>query len=388
MPEQPKRFIDNESLQQIRTQINWRNLFQAFDLIRTKNSTENNWWALSPFSNEKTPSFHINDQGWYCHSTGQGGGVIELVQKIIEYRTGQTMNCYEAGRWLIDSGLSENGGNKGEMREFIPHRGERSEKKDKTGKNEGKRENVGEKRRNHPIRQTLIPLLETDHSKIRERGVSIETCEYLGCGYLGTDSKSRLADRIVFQVRGVEENEDGGIKPIILTHIGRAMTDEQAEESGKWRPYAGFFKSLELYNIDHLLLDEKARTQAQKSGHVLIVEGCWDVAKLIEAGIYNTVASFGAHFSEEQVERLRLIKEHLGVNRIRFWYDRDTAGSEGEVKAVAQINETHAFKADQFDWDMAFPSTVRGPVKIPANIEDVCDFTLEQLVWLREKKYI
>ena len=36
---------------------------------------------------------------------------------------------------------------------------------------------------------------------------------------------------------------------------------------------------------DKLLMDEKALNQAQSRGEVLIVEGCFDVAKLIEAGI-------------------------------------------------------------------------------------------------------
>ena len=38
--------------------------------------------GLSPFTNEKTPSFYINPDKnvFYCYSSGQGGGVIRFIQ--------------------------------------------------------------------------------------------------------------------------------------------------------------------------------------------------------------------------------------------------------------------------------------------------------------------
>lgn len=382
MPERPKRFIDKDSLQVIRNSTDWREVFQTLGFERSKKSTENDWWALSPFTQEKTASFHINEKGWYCHSSGQGGGIIELVQKVIGDRTGQTMNCYEAGGWLIDQGL----GHVGNASQFMGISGE-EKKKISPGEGVEKLGSEGGKE-NQPIRQTLIPALDMEHVELSRRGISKETAEYLGCGYLGDDSKSSLAGRMVFQVRGVHEKEDGCVEPVILTHIGRAMTSEQEQEEGKWKPYAGFYKSLELYNINHVLLDERATQQARDTGHLLVVEGCWDVAKLIEAGIHNVVATFGAHLSGEQIERLRLMQKHLDVNRVRFWYDRDTAGREGEEKAMEMMNEAQNVKADHFDWEMTFSSSTRGQVKIPDNIGDVCEFSVPQLQWLRNQGFI
>jgi hypothetical protein len=40
-------------------------------------------WFLSPFTNEKTPSFKINQRinRWYCHSSGFGGNTLDFVVK-------------------------------------------------------------------------------------------------------------------------------------------------------------------------------------------------------------------------------------------------------------------------------------------------------------------
>jgi len=141
---------------------------------------------------------------------------------------------------------------------------------------------------------------------------------------------------------------------------------------------------LELYNIDKLLFDAKAIIQAKKTGHILIVEGCFDVAKLIEADIKNVVASFGACLTVDQVSRVQMIAEQLGVSRVLVWYDRDKnlAGTRGQVEAL-RLLEAHGFKASGFDWKHKFFSRTRGKVGIPESIGDVCDFGVEQLQWLR-----
>jgi DNA primase len=152
--------------------------------------------------------------------------------------------------------------------------------------------------------------------------------------------------------------------------------------------YGGFSKTLELYNIDHAILDQEAVRQARETGHVIVTEGCFDVAKLAEAGIRNTVATFGAHLAEEQVERLKQIADRVGVREFLIWYDRDRAGKEGQEKVVEALKDEETIAAKAFDWEMSFPSPARGDVKIPENIGDVCEFGVDQLQWLRAKKII
>jgi 5S rRNA maturation endonuclease (ribonuclease M5) len=397
------KFITKDRLREIRDHTDWRELFRYLGLERDRKSTEKDWWAVSPLNpDEKHASFHINDRGWTCFSTHESGYVIELVQHVIGRRTGRAMNCYEAGRWLLENGLSHVGLRaSGDFTSSIPSpsgsgaggKGVGIEKGDgKVPEDMGKdREIKGGRipnRENLPIRQTLIPSLDMEYPEFKRRGISPETCAYLGCGYLPEPSKSPLAGRVVFQVRGLQEEEAGTMQTVILTHMGRATTEQQEEQEGKWKPYAGFRKTLELYNIDRVILDEEAVRQARETGHVIVTEGSFDVAKLVEAGIRNTVATFGAHLAEAQIQRLELIADRTGVQEFLFWYDRDQAGKEGQKKALEVLKDAGKITAKAFEWDMAFPSPARGKVKIPEEIGDVCEFSVEQLRWLRDKEVI
>jgi hypothetical protein len=95
------------------------------------------------------------------------------------------------------------------------------------------------------------------------------------------------------------------------------------------------------------------------------------------------VATFGAHLAEEQVERLKQIADRIGVRAFLFWYDRDKTGDEGQNKVLVMLKNDEEITAKTFDWNMSFPSPTRGNVKIPETIGDVCEFSIEQLKWLR-----
>jgi 5S rRNA maturation endonuclease (ribonuclease M5) len=338
----------------------------------------------------------MNDHGWTCFSTNESGYVIELVQEVVGQRTGRTMNCYEAGKWLLENGLSRV--TAGSQKSSVPQGGQKKgstgniEQSRDAGQGGGKpgktRGEDGVKKENLPIRQTLLPSLDMGHLAFKTRGISQGTCTYLGCGYLPESSNSPMAGRLVFQIRGLQEDAEGTAQPVVLTHMGRAMTKEQEEEGGKWWMYGGFSKTLELYNIDHVILDKEAVRQAQETGHVIVTEGCFDVAKLVEAGVRNAVATFGAYLAEEQILRLKQIADRVGVREFLFWYDRDRAGKEGQEKAVEALEGEETIMAKAFDWEMSFPSPARGDVKIPGNIGDVCEFSVDQLRWLRMRKVI
>jgi hypothetical protein len=361
-------FITNKMLSEIRRNADWQALFHALGLEQdSKKSKPDDWWSCSPLSDEKTASFHLNARGWHCFSTNQGGGVVELVQAVMKAR-GQSLNCYEAGRWLLDHGVSSLDGSEAVPRPMKPKGGDAQ--KDLFASDEGKKNQV--------TRFNLIPYLSNqgEHPEFVRRGISKATCDYLGCGYLAK-GRGAMEGRIVFQVRGVERAEDRTLKPVILSHIGRATTEEQAERAGKWYHYSGFIKTLELYNLDKLLLDERAADQAKQSGRVVLVEGCFDVAKLVEAGIYNVVATFGAHLNESQLPRVRLVAETLGVDRFLVWYDRDKAGIEGQAAALELLKASEV-QGVGFDWGVRL-SSLQSPVK------DACDFSVDQLRGLRDQ---
>jgi len=363
--------INNERLQEIRQNTDWQALFVALRIERDEmKSRENDWWGKSPFSpGERTASFHLNSEGWYCFSTHQGGGPIELVQQIFR------LNCYEAGRWLLDNGVSSI---QAETRTsavamVAPSPAVRSAPSSE----------------NLPIRQDLRPLLSSRHPEFERRGIPAEVLAELGAGYLDRADKegkpNPLNHRLVFQVRSLKE-EAGRLRPVVLTHMGRATTAEQEEAHGKWWMYTGFRKSRELYNLDLAILDAEAQRQAAATGRVILVEGDFDVAKLYAAGIRNVVATFGAYLAQDQLPRCELLADRLGIERFLLFYDRDQAGDDPEKQGFAQAADQllgRGFEVQLFDWNRRFPSSKRGEVAIPERIGDPADFTVEQLTWLR-----
>jgi hypothetical protein len=373
--EQGKTWITAQDLETIRNNTDREALFAALGLQRDEHKSNNaGWWSLSPFSSEKTPSFVFRANGkWFCHSTGCGGSVIELVMRLKGFS-----DCYTAARWLLDEGISSLDGTitnktKAEGRIF-----ERSTEKEM------------EVVPNKPISTNLVPFLtfEGASGEFLRRGIGWDSCQALGVGFLPNkrDFRGALQNRIVFQVRGVVE-KNKKLQPVILTHCGRATTQEQELKDGKYYNFKGFKKSYELYNIDTVLLNKEAVRQAKACGYVLLLEGMFDVLKLYDAGVYNAVGSFGASFSEKVLPRFKLIAEKLDIDTFFIWYDHDQAGFDGTAKALSLLTET-GFKVKTFDWNMQFESGNTTLVTIPAKFKDACDFSTKQLQWLRQKSII
>lgn len=92
--------LSPENLDEIRASVDWQALFTGLGLRKAEQKSKaNDWWAWSPFHDEKTPSFHMASGGiWYDFSIGEGGGPIELVQRL------EGGNCYEAGRSILERG--------------------------------------------------------------------------------------------------------------------------------------------------------------------------------------------------------------------------------------------------------------------------------------------
>ena len=361
------RFFHPDQLTAIRETCDWRKLLDDLGVrADVKRCTATEFWGYSPFKpDEKTASFHVKAPGlWYCWSTHAtapgrnkpGGGVIELVQAVHATR-GHVMKLNEAASWLIDGGYAH-----------------------VAGYTQGASANSAEeKKKNAPIDIDLAPQLLTDHPAFADRGISPATCEYLRCGSLNTQ-RGMLAGRAVFQVGGLAPD---GESRVILSHMGRATTPEQ-EEKGKWRFYRGFNPSLELYNIDNVLLDSEAAHQIIETECIVVVEGAFDVAKCVEAGIKNVVATFGARLSEEQADVLKDTLACLSAKDAIIFYDRDDAGKKASTDAV-KILTARGLTASAFDWEQNFGNGEQAHKPIPEAIKDPCDCTIGQLSWLRRQ---
>ncbi|MEA2039065.1 MAG: IS21 family transposase [Thermodesulfobacteriota bacterium] len=364
---EPSRFImPREQLPKIWQSASWEKVIEVFGLEvdEKRHSKPEEIWIKSPFTGENTASLHLNltENIFKDFSSGLGAkvGVLNFCQDLLGLR-GQAMNCYEVASWMMERGISAI--DSPDTRSQVVKRHVQLSK---------------EPEENKPIRVDLRPWLQSGHPELQRRQASEATCGYLGCGFLPERAEgSPLNGRLVFQVRGVSE-----LKPVILTHVGRALTPQQEKTDGKYWSFP-FFKKLEIYNQDKLLLDPKARQQVERFGLVL-VEGFFDVAALIESGCLNIGALMGSHMTEEQMARVKFISSHIPIPKVTVFLDRDEAGIAGTEKAIALLR-TNGFSAEAFDWNQTFERSGADLVKIPVTIRDPGDMSVKQLQWLRRQ---
>ena len=364
---------DRQQLRQVWQQASWLRVIDVFQLCvdDRRRRRDDEIWIKSPFTQEEQASLHVSLSAnvYKDFSSGKGGGIIQFCREMLRQQN-REMGMFEVAAWMVEKGISTT----------IQQAPSASDPRRHSGPdNRPACSNPA----NRVIEVDLRRYLRSDHPELQRRGISAATCRYLGCGFLPSRANGKpgspLQSRLVFQIRGVRENGHG-LEPIILSHSGRALTPEQQDEDGKYWSYP-FRKGQEIYNQDQLVLEEEAGRQARAFGLVL-VEGFFDVAKLIEAGCRNVCALMGAHLSAEQIERLTWIRSRIGFPRIVLFLDRDNAGRNGARQAFERLQE-HNFEVSVFDWDRTTPGSVFDAAPIPGSIKDPADMTVEYLQHLR-----
>jgi 5S rRNA maturation endonuclease (ribonuclease M5) len=365
--------IDRQLLRQVWQQASWLRVIEVFQLSvdDRRRRRDDEIWLKSPFTQEQQASLHVSLSAnvYKDFSSGKGGGIIQFCRDMLRQQN-REMGMFEVAAWMVEKGISTT----------IQQAPSAPDPKRQSSPDSRP---VCSNPANRAIEVDLRRYLRSDHPELKRRGISAATCRYLGCGFLPPRANGKpgspLQSRLVFQIRGVRENGHG-LEPIILSHSGRALAPEQQDQDGKYWSYP-FRKGQEIYNQDQLLLDEEAGRQARAFGLVL-VEGFFDVAKLVEAGCRNVCALMGAHITAEQIERLTWIRSRIGFARIVLFLDRDNAGRNGAIQAFERLRQ-HNFEVSVFDWDQNTPAGVDGAEPIPDSIKDPADMSVEQLQRLR-----
>jgi DNA primase len=286
------------------------------------------WKGLCPFHGEKTPSFNVNEERriFKCFGCGVGGDVIKFIELF------EKITFPEAVRQLAARvGLT------------VPE------------PEESREEAAGQR-----DRETLLKAHEVAADFFREqlqapggaaarrlleqRRLTAETIALLGIGYAprtGNGLRDRLTREgfatAVQQTSGlVLQRDDGSLVdrfrgrvmiPIcresgpIIAFGGRAM------ESGQNPKYLNspetpiYVKGRTLYGL-HL-----SRAAITRTKHAVMVEGYFDVAQALQAGIPNVVASSGTALTTAQG---RLLKRFAG--KVVLSFDPDAAGKGAAAK--------------------------------------------------------
>jgi len=357
--------LSQEDLPQVWQNADWMKVVAVFGLEPQRYKKNGDVWIKSPFTGEANASLHVHlGQNVYKDfSSGKGGGILNFCQDLLGQQ-GRAMNCYQVAAWMLENGISV-------LNKPITI-------------NQKSLQEQSLPKENRAIEADLRPFLKFEHPVLEERGISRKACQYLGCGYLPervNGSKSPLNGRLVFQLRGVDQD----LNPFIISHIGRALTDQQSASDGRYWGFP-FSKKLEIYNQDKLLLDPLAREQVEHFGLVL-VEGFIDVAALVSAGCFNAGGLMGSHITIEQVYRLKFLASHITIKEINLFLDRDEAGYKGTRRAVSLLKQ-NGFAVREFDWDQKFERPGCLPVGIKPLIKDPADMSGAQIKYLRKHKII
>jgi 5S rRNA maturation endonuclease (ribonuclease M5) len=380
-PEQPVRatvssggsaVVSRDNLAQVWQRASWLRVIEVFDLQvdNKRRRRDDEIWLKSPFTGEGKPSMHVSlsQNIFKDFSSGRGGGIMQFCRKMLQAQ-GRQMTMLQVGQWMVTEGICTVDGirprSKNPLSAASPSR-----------------------QTNPAIRIDLRRYLRPDHPELQRRGIDTCTCRYLGCGFLPQRAQGKagspLNGRVVFQIRGVKENGKE-CQPVILSHTGRALSREQEDRDGKYWSYP-FRKGLEIYNQDQIVLDKKARSQAGKFG-LILVEGYFDVAKLVQADCRNVGALMGSSISAEQIERLLWIRNRLQFPYILLFLDRDKAGKEAGGKIQQQLGN-HKLAVTVFDWNKKLSVNRQSAEPIPQSIQDPADMTVDQLCALRSQGII
>lgn len=322
--------------------------------------------GLSPFKDEKTPSFHVrpNHGYFHCFSTGKGGDVFTFLMEMEHVTFPEAVEmCAES----IGYHINYQGGSTGARRE-----------------EPGTRKRLIEA--NRAAHQFYREQLETPAAAVArqfllDRGFSRELIHSFECGYApeGWDTLTKYLLRKGFEFKELEAaglSKMGKRGPIDRFHrrllwpikdisgnvIGfgaRKLFDD--DNLGKYMntPETMLYKkSKVLFGLDMAKKDIAARHQA------VVVEGYTDVMAMHAAGVTTAVASCGTAFGEEHLQLIRrlMLDDSYFRGELIYTFDGDEAGQKAAMRA---------FEGDQKFTGQSF-------VSVAPDGLDPCDLRLQR----------
>ena len=321
MMKYPKEYLD-----EIKTRLKVSTVVSKFVNLKKRGKE---FVGLSPFKNEKTPSFTVNDEKefYHCFATTEHGNIFDFVMKTQNLRFG------EAVKYLANLA--------GMQPYMFTKQDEEREKKwkeycsifsqyvefyhDELIKNEihnNARNYLTERNINKDqVKKFKIGYIEKNPNffeKLRN-DFSEEVLISTGLFYFDEKKKiyvERFKGRLVFPINNISG------QPIALG--GRII--EKSDYLAKYinSPETPFFKKgSNLYNLD------QARKLSNKLDHIFLVEGYMDVVGLVKNDIENAVANLGTSLTDRQILTLNQFFDDIII-----CFDGDESGYKAALRAA------------------------------------------------------
>ncbi len=306
------------------------------DFVQLKRAGSN-FKGLSPFSDERTPSFMVSPvkQIWKDFSTGKGGNVVSFLMEHEHFTYPEAVK-YLAKKYNIEI--------------------EETEQSDEQKKQAGERESMylvsefaGQYFHN--------TMLKTEQGKaiglsyFKERGFTDETIKKFDLGYSPDtwDAFTTEAIKKGYQLEYLEKTGLTIVKeekqfdrfkgrvmfPIksmsgrILGFGGRILTSTKKAAKYLNSPESDIYhKSKVLYGI------YEGKQAIAKENICYLVEGYTDVIQFQQTGISNVVSSSGTALTSEQIRLISRLTKNITV-----LFDGDAAGMRAAIRGIDLILE-------------------------------------------------
>lgn len=306
------------------------------DFVQLKKAGSN-YKGLSPFSDERSPSFMVSPvkQIWKDFSSGKGGNVVSFLMEHEHFTYPEAVK-YLAKKYNIDIEETE----------------QTSEQKEEA--NERESLYLVNEFANNYFHNTL---LKTDQGKaiglsyFKERGFKDDTIKTFSLGY-SPDDWQAFTDEALGKGYNIEYLEKTGLTivkddkridrfrgrvmfPIhsmsgrILGFGGRILgADKKAAKYLNSPESDVYHKSKILYGLFH------AKQSIAKEDNCYLVEGYTDVIQFHQTGIKNVVASSGTALTPEQIRLINRLTKNITV-----LFDGDAAGIRASIRGIDLILE-------------------------------------------------
>jgi DNA primase len=287
------------------------------------------WKGLSPFQQEKTPSFYVNDQKGFYHdfSSGKHGNIFDFVM--------ETEGC------SFPEAVERLAGMVGMALPAVTPDAARQEKHRKTLHDvmelaakffsDTLASRVGAKGRGYLADRALSPQTQLqfrlgyappDRFALKEhlgkQGVPVDDMVEAGLLIGGEDIPvpyDRFRDRVMFPIADVRNR--------VIAFGGRALEKDVAAKYLNSPETPLFHKGDNLYNLS------SARQAAHNGAPLIVVEGYVDVIALVTAGFNGAVAPLGTALTENQLALLwKMVDEPI------LCFDGDRAGQKAAYRAA------------------------------------------------------
>ena len=306
------------------------------DFVQLKKAGSN-FKGLSPFSDERTPSFMVSPvkQIWKDFSTGKGGNAVAFLMEHEHFTYPEAIK-YLAKKYNIEIEETEQTNEQKEaanereslylVSEFANGYFQKILHKSDQGKSIGlsyfkergftedtiKKFNLG----------YSLNEWQAFTDEALKKGYNIDFLEKTGLTIVKEDKRfDRFKGRVMFPIKSMSGR--------VLGFGGRILINDKKAAKYLNSPESDIYhKSKVLYGIFH------AKQSIAKEDNCYLVEGYTDVIQFYQAGIKNVVSSSGTALTSEQIRLINRLTKNITV-----LFDGDAAGMRASLRGIDLILE-------------------------------------------------